>query len=273
MNKLTISLLFFFNCLNLFFAASTIKLIEPQQPEVKEYELVDYGTIGPGNTFLVKIDPIVRNSKGDFLGQWDWAEITKLPEGWKADKSKIYGNPLVMEIIAPRDAEDGVYELEIKLVDEKGQEKIGEEFVFGLQVKVDRKILETKITQESKIFGANQPAKFYIEIKNLGNAKDVFILNIKGVKEWEVEKYIYIPPKESKNIVYEINSQTPGTYELKIEVKSTSSDRIFERKKIDFLVKTDVLSEYKAVNYGVILFPLTQLPMYAIAGLIGLLFP
>ncbi|MEM3361783.1 MAG: hypothetical protein QXV83_03510 [Candidatus Anstonellaceae archaeon] len=272
MTKVILKVLFFlFIFSQILYSANNIELIFPKKV-VGLYQSIEYGEVGPGQTFAIKINPIVRGPNNEFLGQWDLAYVTKMPPGWKATPSKIYANPMVLEITSPKDAEDGEYEIEIEVIDEKNQENIGGKFIFGLKVKINKSIIKGNILQKPKIVGAAQPARFVVEVQNIGNAKDVFIVSLKGVKQWEFEKYVYIPQKESRNIVFEFIEPTAGSYTVLLEVKSISSPKISWEQKIDFVIKSDLITEYRALNHGVILFPPMQFLFYSIPGIIGAFF-
>ncbi|MCX8163145.1 MAG: hypothetical protein N3D10_01165, partial [Candidatus Micrarchaeota archaeon] len=225
--------------------SQSLELLLPNKT-IGQYQSIYYGEVGPGQTFIIKINPIVRDKNGEFLGQWDLAQVSKMPEGWKAVPSKIYANPLVVEITSPKYAEDGEYSIEIEVIDEKNQENIGGKFVFEIIVKINKKVVSSTIIQKPKVVGAGQPARFVVEIENLGNAKDVFVVSLKGVKQLEFEKYVYIPPKENRTVVFEFTEPTAGKYSLLLEVKSLSSPKIATENKIDFIIKTDLATEYRA---------------------------
>jgi hypothetical protein len=250
--------------------SKSLKLIEPNT-YVGEYKLAEYGEIGPGQTFTIKIEPILKDEKGEFKGQWDKAVVINLPEGWKAKESKLYANPLVIEVTSPPNTPDGEYELEIKVIDEKDQEKIGGEFVFGLKVKVNHEIIDVKIEPNQRVVGIEQPAKFNIKIINQGNAKDVFKIKVSGVKEYETEKYVYIPAKEEREVQYEVVLKTISDYELKVNVQSISSEKIQKELPIKIKLTADLLTDYKAINNGILLFPSLEIFIYSIAGLVGAL--
>jgi uncharacterized membrane protein len=241
--------------------------------EVKNHQLINYGVVGPGQTFVLKIDPIVRDKNGNFLGQWDKAQATKLPENWTSTPSKLYANPLIVEITPSKDAQDGEYEVEIKLVDETGQEKIGDEFVFWVKVKIDHNVVEANIDPIENVVSASQPARFRIEIKNTGSAKDVFLVQIKGIKEWEMQQYVYIPSKESKVIIYEVVSDSgPTSYTLNLEITSLSSAAISTKKDFNLIIKNNLISDLKAVNKGPLLFPSYPILFYSVIGFLSNLF-
>ncbi|MFH0927015.1 MAG: hypothetical protein V1822_00360 [Candidatus Micrarchaeota archaeon] len=254
------------------FSVNTIGLLEPKTTAF-EGEQATYGNVGPGQTFTVQIDPIVRDSAGNFLGQWDTAEVISLPEGWSAKPSKIYDNPLIVEITAEKNAPEGDYLIQIDVNDEKGQENIGGDFTFWILVTVRHDVLGMSITPEHLEAGAGQPARFEVTLNNLGSAKDVFSINATGVKGWEFARKIYLPPGGSKTFTYEVIGNDEASYNVAFSAVSDSSNLIHREQKVSLGVRTSLLSDYKATSHGVLLFPIISTPIYSLAGLIGLLFP
>ncbi|MFH1306646.1 MAG: hypothetical protein ABIH83_03255 [Candidatus Micrarchaeota archaeon] len=93
------------------------------------------------------------------------------------------------------------------------------------------------------------------------------------MKDWEFEKKIYLPPGASKSFTYEVVGNDEASYRVKYTVQSDSSPLIHDMEEVQLNVKTNLISDYQATSHGVLLFPIIQIPMYALAGLIGLLFP
>ncbi|MBI5051271.1 hypothetical protein HZC08_00785, partial [Candidatus Micrarchaeota archaeon] len=58
-------------------------------------------------------------------------------------------------------------------------------------------------------------------------------------------------------------------YTPTIKVVSTSSDLIKAEQQVSFSVSSNILADFKATNHGTLMFPLFEMPLYAIAGLIS----
>lgn len=254
------------------FSVNSISLLEPEAT-VAYGEQVHYGFVGPGQTFTIRIEPIVRSSDGEFLGQWDMADATSLPDGWSAKPSKLYANPLIVEITARADASEGEYSIPISVVDEQGQENIGGELSFSVLVDVRHDVLSMTVEPSKIETGAGQPARFKVILNNLGSAKDVYTINASGVKGWEFQRKIYLPPGSQKSFVYEVVGNDEAYYSVDFSAVSDSSSLIHDEAQVDLSVHTSLISDYKATSHGVLLFPLISTPIYSLAGLIGLLFP
>ena len=254
------------------FSLTTLELLEPKTTVI-EGEQIDYGSVGPGQTFTVQIQPLVYKSDGEFRGQWDIAEVTSLPEGWSAKHSKIYDNPLVLEITTEPNAAEGDYLVSVLVTDEKGQEHIGDSFEFWLLVTVRHDVVDMSVTPQSLEVGAGQPARFKVTLSNLGSAKDVYSINARGVKGWEFERKIYLLPGAQKSFTYEVIGNDESSYTVRFDAVSDSSSLIHDEQQVSLEVHTSLLSDYKATSHGVLLFPILSSPIYSLAGLLGLLFP
>jgi hypothetical protein len=172
----------------------------------------------------------------------------------------------------PLQAKEGDYYVSIKTVDELGQEEIGDEVEFTLLVHVRHDVLDMTVEPQTLKAGAGQPARFEITLFNKGSAKDVFSVNARGVKDWELEKKIYLPPASSKTFVYEVMGNDESSYHVTFTAESDSSSLINDSSRVELEVRTDLFSDYKATSQGVLLFPILQIPIYAVAGIISLLF-
>jgi len=254
------------------FSIKSIELYEPKA-HVFEGEQIVYGSVGPGQTFTVQINPIVLSENGEFLGQWDMASTTLLPDGWSSQPSRLYDKPLIVEITTPSDAKEGRYYVSIIVEDEKGQENIGDSIEFSLVIDVLHDVLQMSIEPKELKAGATQPAKFEVTLTNLGSAKDVFTINAWGVKDWEFEKKIYLQPGAKKSFTFEVVGNDEASYDVNFHVVSDSSKLIYDDSKVKLHVHTNLISDYKSTSHGVLLFPLFSSPIYSISGLIGLLFP
>ncbi|MFA5108392.1 MAG: hypothetical protein WC492_02565 [Candidatus Micrarchaeia archaeon] len=251
--------------------ATPLQLLEPQA-QLQSGGHAYFGTVGPGQTFTVQINPIVNDEQGNFLGRWDFAYATSLPQGWQSRKSKIYDNPLVVEVTVPADSPEGEYSVSFEVVDEKGQENIGGTNDFTITVQIRHDVLEMSVDPLSASVGAGQPARFNILMHNSGSAKDVFSVKALGVKGWEFEKKVYMPPGTSKTFTYEVVGNEESNYAVKFYAVSDSSKLITSSADVTLDVRTNLASDYKATSNGIMLFPILELPLYSLAGVISFIF-
>jgi hypothetical protein len=253
------------------FAAS---VVSPVATEIAQGSQIVVGNAGPGQTFAVVVEP--RETTGGRYGQggaYDQLVATSLPPGWAAVPSKLYAHPLQADITVPKDAPDGDYEVQLTLWDEAGEEGLGPNVTFSAKVSVTKDVMEMKAEPSSLSVGAGQPARYTITINNKGIANDIFTVGSSGVRDWEFKRAIYISSGTSKTINYEIVGNEEADYNVKIWAQSSSSSQIYAESPVTLRVNTDLFSDFRAVNRGVLLFPLTEAPVYFVAGLISNFLP
>lgn len=258
----------FFTLLLIFNVFSVI-LLYPNGQEIKEDTTVFLGTIGPGQTLAVGVDPWVYSGGiNEIGGRYDIAYITELPAGWKATESDIYGTPLQIEITAAEDTEAGEYIVKILMEDEGNGEGLGN-FTFYGKIVISWNVTEIDIYPSVEKVGAGQPGKFFVTIKNVGYANDVFVVSVENMPRWPFKKQVYVPSNSSRVVVYEITADEEETYSPVISVVSQASPFIEYTKEVELVVDTTLESDFKATNNGVLFFPISEGLLYSIAGLIS----
>lgn len=253
------------------FAVEPLRFISPVQKEVLTGDEIEVGTIGPGQTFTVQLDPKVYTGGINGIGgRWDQAIAFSLPDGWSSRPSKLYQNPLSVEITASPTATDGDYRVKLKLIDEANAEQIGDEIYAVLIIHVKKDVLSMKVEPTSAEVGAGQPARFAITITNDGAANEIFDISSSGVSGWAFRKNVYVPAHSSKTITYEVVGEEEASYRATITSQASSSSLIRSELPIALTVRTNLISDYKATSNGVLLFPFVLSPAYSLAGLISL---
>jgi len=249
------------------FAAS---ILSPVSIRVEDGMQIALGDVGPGQTFFVIAEPKeATGGKYGLGGAYDQLVAISLPYGWASTPSKLYANPLQTEITVPKDAIDGEYDVQLALWDEAGSEGLGQNLTFIVRAKVTRDVMDMKVEPSHMSVGAGQPARYTITIVNKGIANDVFTVGSSGVRDWEFRRSIYIPSGTSKTLTYEVVGNDESDYSVKVLSSSSSSDRIMAEREVTLRVNTDLFSDFRAVNKGVLLFPLTEAPLYFIVGLLS----
>jgi len=248
-------------------------VLSPVSSPVDEGMEISVGNVGPGQTFSVIADP-VETTGGRFGigGAYDRLFASSLPYGWSSAPSKLYSKPLQADITVPKDAPDGDYIVRMTLWDEAGEAGLGGNVSFDVKVSVTRDIMGMKVEPSSLSMGAGQPARYSITIFNNGIANDIFTVGSSGVHDWEFQRSVYIPSKTSKTFNYEVVGNEEADYSVLLWAQSESSDRIRAETPVTLRVNTDLFSDFKAVNRGVLLFPLPEAPIYFIMGLLSNLF-
>jgi hypothetical protein len=253
--------------------ATTIDVISPIKKTVSDGDFVELGRIGPGQTVYIAVEPKVTTGGIHGIGGlWDQMVIPSLPRGWSGKDSKIDEDPLQIEITAPPNAENGRYAVTVSVVDEGDAEKLGGSVTFNLFIDIDDNVMDMYVSPETASVGAGQPARYSITVANTGAADDVFKISSSGVKGWMFSKSIYVSSGSAKQITYEVVGEEEETYSFYITATSASSNLIQESKGVKMIVKTNLPSDYKGTTHGLLMFPVIELPIYAVAGLISNLF-
>jgi len=254
--------------------ALSVSALSPVSAEISQGSQLSIGNVGPGQTFAVTVEPRVSTGgKYGIGGAYDRLSATSLPSGWTSNPSKLYGSPLQAEITVPKDAKDGEYKVGLALWDEAGENGLGDNLEFTATVQVSREVMDMKVEPLYLSVGAGQPARYTITVVNKGIANDLFTIGSSGVRNWEFRRAVYIPSGTSKTLTYEIAGDDESDYNVKIFAYSSSSDAISAERDVTLRVNTDLFSDYRAVNHGVLLFPSPVAPIYFVAGLLSNLLP
>jgi len=254
--------------------AFALSVLAPVSAQAGQGSSITIGNVGPGQTFSIVVDPRVSTG-GPYGtgGAYDQLSASSLPEGWTSAPSKLYATPLQADITVPKDAQDGDYVVALRLWDEAADKGLGPDVFFTAKVTVTHNVMDMTVSPSSISTGAGQPARYTITISNKGMANDVFVVGSTGVRTWEFRRSIYIPSQTTKTLNYEVVGDDEADYDVKIWARSSSSDRIAAEVPVTLRVNTDLLSDFKSVNRGVLLFPSAEAPLYFIVGLLSNLIP
>jgi hypothetical protein len=267
MNRLLLALLAIFPLLY------PVSVLSPVSADVSEGSEISFGVVGPGQTFAVLVEPkLSTGGKYGLGGSYDRLLASRLPEGWTSNPSKLYSSPMQSDVTVPKDAADGEYMVAFTLWDEAGSEGLGQNVTFSAKVQVSRDVMDMRVEPSFLSVGAGQPARYTITMLNKGIANDIFTVGSSGVSDWEFRRSVYIPSGTSKSLTYEIVGNEESDYKVKLSAQSSSSNRIFSSSEVGLRVNTDLFSDWRAVNRGVLLFPLTEAPLYFFTGLLSNLF-
>lgn len=246
-----------------------INLVSPAIRGLENNDVIDLGTIGPGQTVSLLIDPKVTT--GGIHGEgglYDEAAVGELPRGWTGEGSKLYQNPLMVTITADPDAPEGNYTARIIVIDENNGEELGN-VTFNAKVRITWDVMDFDVSPNYRSVGPGQPARFAITITNKGSTSDVFQVSAMGAKQWEFTKPIFVPAQSKKTFNYEIVAAEEETYRTTISAVSLASANIAESENVTLFVRSDLLGDYKAANNGAVVFPIFEAPIYALAGLLS----
>jgi len=251
---------------------TSISILAPYPMTISDYEEYNLGTIGPGQTISLSVEP--KTTTGGIYGnggRWDMLNITRPPLDWTTEPSKNMGDPLEVRLTAPKDAAPGDYTALVTITDENNAEHLGE-MTFRAKVTVDPDVIDMDVTPTYTNIGANQPARFLITITNKGAASDVFEVSSAGIRDWDFKKTIYVGSKQTKQLSYEVAGAEEQTLHAQIKARSLSSDLIQKNQNVTIKVETDLISDYKASTRGLLVFPIIEQPVYSLMGLLSNLF-
>ena len=246
-----------------------LNVLSPGAHAIENYATIDLGTIGPGQTVSILIDPKVTEG-GTFGtgGLYDQAVVSNLPPGWQSTESKLYQNPLQVTVTADPNAPEGEYDVIVVVVDEGNGENLGN-ITFHAKVNITWDVMDFEVSPSYITTGPGQPARFEITISNLGSTSDVFQVTATGSKRWEFTKNIFVPAQSSKTVYYEIVGTEEETYPATINVISLASSNIADQKNVTLFVKSNLFGDYKSTNNGVLVFPIFEALTYSLAGLLS----
>ncbi len=248
---------------------ASIELIEPISKNVDNGDIIYLGVMGPGQTIGVSLNPEVKEGgKYETGGFFDYIEVANIPEDWKSSDSKLYANPSQIEITAGKDILEGNYSSTIIIFDEDNSDGLGNITLY-LIIEIKHDVVDLDVSPKTIEVGANQPAIFTIKIKNKGMVQDKFEISSTGMQDWNFKKRIYVPANSEKDVLYEVVGSEEETYEISITAKSESSDIITKSKNVNMKVNTNLISDYKATNNGLLIFPIVEAPIYFLMGLIS----
>ncbi|MFH0738179.1 MAG: hypothetical protein V1827_06045 [Candidatus Micrarchaeota archaeon] len=246
-----------------------LTLVSPSVQDLKDGDTIDLGTMGPGQTVYIQIDPLIKQGGVHGIGgQFDEAVAVDLPRGWTSESSKLYQNPLQVTISADPEAPEGNYTVKVTAIDENNGELLGN-VSFLVKVRITWDVMDFDVTPSYLTVGPGQPARFKIKITNKASTSDVFQVSTVGAKRWEFVKPVFVPAQSAKTIYYEIVGEEEETYRSSVKVVSLASKNIADEKNVTLFVASNLLGDYRATNNGVAVFPIFEAPVYSLAGLIA----
>lgn len=246
-----------------------ITMTYPETREIHEGDIINVGVLGPGQTIPVRFSATTtRGGRFGDGGRWDQIVILSAPRGWKGFDSKLYEDPLQINVKADPMAAEGDYSVRVMAVDDGNADRMGN-LTFTLVFTVKHDIYDFSVEPEHVSVGAYQPARFRITIFNKGNAPDMFVISSEGLEDWVFQKTVYVPERDYRTVVYEVVGKEEEDYPITIKIRSMNSPLIHDSKNVSVSVRSDLKSDYHAVNNGLLLFPTTESPIYAFIGILS----
>ncbi|HNT60984.1 MAG TPA: hypothetical protein PKJ97_03340 [Candidatus Bilamarchaeaceae archaeon] len=245
------------------------QMLDPLVREVHNGDIIQVGTMGPGQTLPITFhNEVYSGGIHGIGGNYDLAAVGPVPPGWSSSNSQLYGRPLQVTVTSSPSAREGTYQVPIMILDEGDGEKLGN-ITFVAEVEISNDVMDMSVEPPERRVGLGQPAVFEVLIRNKGAAGDLFIVSAEGVPKWSFRKTVYVPGGGSKKILYEVVGFEEEQYHATILVQSANAPIVREEARITITAVPDVLSDYKATMSGALLFPIFELPIYSLAGLLS----
>lgn len=244
-------------------------MLDPLVCEVRNGETIHVGAMGPGQTLAITFhNEVYSGGIHGIGGNYDLAVVEQVPPGWSFSNSQLYGRPLQVTITSSPSAQEGTYPVSIMILDEGDGEKLGN-ITFVAEVEISNDVMDISVEPQERRVGLGQPAVFEVLIKNKGTAGDLFIVSAEGVPKWSFQKTVYVPGGGSKKILYEVAGFEEEQYHALVLVRSANAPTVQEEANITITTVPDTFSDYKATMNGALLFPIFELPIYSLAGLLS----
>ena len=248
--------------------AAQIVVIEPVAGALSQGQVLDLGVVGPGQKVEIVAERLTgEKGRGGSEALWDRfvAVPESLPQGWTSEPSKFYESPMRAYVTVSKDAPDGDYVFTLKTIDE--YEGVLQT-TMQCKVSVSRGVLETGLLEERVSAGVEQPAVYYVRLKNKSSASDVFEISVTGLpKENAVVKRIFVRHNSESTVPYEVYSGEQGEYALSFGIVSLSSDAIRDGQKGTLITYSSLYYDMLACSRGILLFPSVEQTLYAIFGI------
>ncbi|MFA5412249.1 MAG: hypothetical protein WC350_02800 [Candidatus Micrarchaeia archaeon] len=246
-----------------------VQMLDPLVQDVRDGDTVYIGVMGPGQTLPVTFhNQVYSGGVHGIGGNYDIVTVDSVPSGWTFSNSQLYGNPLQITVTSSPSARQGKYEIPMTIRDEGDGERLGNVSIIA-QIEISNDVMDMRVEPQERRVGLGQPAVFDVTIDNKGVAGDLFVVSAVGVPKWSFEKTVYVSGGGSKRILYEVAGFEEEEYSATILVQSANAPTVREESYIHVSTVPDVLSDYKAAMNGALLFPIFELPLYSIAGLLS----
>ncbi|MDE1870942.1 MAG: hypothetical protein KGI06_01755 [Candidatus Micrarchaeota archaeon] len=251
--------------------ATYVNMTEPYVTTVNQNGSVYLGSVGPGETFYVTISAQTTNNTGGvFPIGWDELSASALPAGWIAQNSPLYTpSPSVKIAVSPQ-AQNGTYKFNITAINLGNYSKLGS-LKFTAYVNVTPDVFKLGVTPTAITVGPGNPADIYVTINNTGVSDSPFNITVYGLPAWNKSITVIALHHTEGRFVYPVYENEPGQYRIRLYVSSIASSLVYKQSNITLTTKASIASDYDAIGRGVLAFPITYAPVYAVMYIISLL--
>jgi uncharacterized membrane protein len=245
-------------------AAPYVSIQGPTVGKIYNNSGIYLGKVGPGESFYIMASPATVNNTGFAINiGWDTLEAVNLPQGWAAQASPLYENPMKMKVTVAPNAKNGTYELVLRAVNVQNYSRIGN-LTFKAYINVTPNVFGLNVTPKIFTTGIGQPVSLLVTINNTGISDDPFVISARGLPAWNVSDTVIALHSKSTSFIYPVYVNEPGVYIFNLSVSSTTSSLIHRQYVIKLIGEASVPNDYSAVGQGVLLAPIVYEPMYAV---------
>lgn len=227
------------------------------------------GQIGPGESFYVLASATTTNASGTTVNiGWDQLEAVSLPNGWNAQSSPLYENPMKMKITTAPYTQNGTYTLVLRAVNVQNYSRLGNLTIYA-KVNVTPNVFNLTVSPRSIHIGTGQPTNLYIGINNTGISDDPFYISAYGLPAWNVTDQVVALHSTKNTYIYPVYVNEPGTYIFNLTVSSSTSPLIHRSYPVKLVAQASLLNDYGAVGQGVVMSPVIFEPAYSVMLLLS----
>ncbi len=247
--------------------APSIEMLMPYKANLSQGDEINFGIVGPGQTFSASFWPKVTTG-GTFGkgGYYDYA-YADVPAGWETQPSDLYGRPLFLTITAPPTAKEGEYALTIHIIDEGNYEHLGNITLRGV-VQVKKDVFEAWADKAKKEGTIYTNLNFTLYVKNKADAGAVFVVKSLDPKH-PFEEEFYVPPQSTRSVVFAITSKEEETYHVRFIAYPKYCPNINKTIEITAAFRPSLLGDIKALHHGIVIFPYALGLIYSFLALLG----
>jgi hypothetical protein len=258
-------------------AATYLNIIEPitARDKIENSTPLNIGVAGPGQTVYIVAEraTVGPDDKMHDPG-WDKLTIVDAPLGWTTEESPWYETPMKAKIKIAPNATEGLYTFKAVAIDEGNMKGLGN-ISIGIEVNVSKNVFTIDVTPSEVETGVGEPAVYYVNIDNGGAASDTFSISSSGLAAWRFKEDVLAPHAidtalpARKTIPYEFVSNEEVDTNVYINVTSLSSDQISVERQVKLRATPSLISDYKATDHGLLIFPIIEGPIYSLMAFLS----
>ncbi|MEM0124160.1 MAG: hypothetical protein QXF41_01270 [Candidatus Micrarchaeaceae archaeon] len=244
--------------------AMYLQIIGPASGILSNNGSIFLGNVGPGESFYLLASASTTNASGTYINiGWDTLEAVKLPQGWSAQASPLYENPMKLKITVSPNATVGPYAVMVRAVNINNYSRLGN-LTITAYINVTPHVFMLRVSPLSIRAGAGQPVNLLVSINNTGISDDPFIISAQGLPAFNNPVQVIALHGKTSEFTYPVYINEPGVYKFRLVVESASSQSLRSSYNITLTVSSSLANDYAAINQGVVLSPVILEPGYVV---------